>query len=359
MPCPYPKILSRFVVHQGTEPALFPGLTRAANGDLLVSFCTRFDCLPGGEAFLVRSSDNGRTWSPPTLILRSRKPDGCVNLSVGLTTLRDGTVLYPCCDVRMTQKWDQHDADLVILRSHDQGLTWSAPAPIPVGVKEPFAYGRIIDLKNGDVLCPIWGKRDAVEMWSSGLVRSRDGGRTWGEYVAIAYDPQAVPIHGGNPDELHCAGFNETTLQEFPDGRILAILRQQGVAGGKRELYRSISTDGGRTWVEPALLPIWGTSPSLHLAPSGEVLLGYRNHLGNPQGLTGPGVGLSMSRDGGQTWLGHMILEDPRGYQYRHEFEAGYPAFLNLDDGRVLAVFYSFDPSWPSERYLAANILSL
>jgi len=352
------KILDTFVVHQGTEPALFPGLTRAANGDLLVSFCTRFDCLPGGEAYLLRSSDNGRTWSPPTLILRSKKPDGCVNLSVGLTTLRDGTVLYPCCDVRMTQKWDQHDADLVILHSPDHGRTWSAPKPIPVGVKEPFAYGRIIELKNGDVLCPIWGKRDAVEMWSSGLARSRDGGRTWGEYVAIAYDPQAVPIYCGSADESHCAGFNETTLQELPDGRVLAVLRQQGVAEGRRELYRSISTDRGKTWAEPARLPLWGTSPSLHLVTSGEVLLGYRNHLGNPQSLTAPGVGLSTSHDGGETWTGHLLLEDPKGYSYGHEFDAGYPAFLNLDGGQVMIVFYSFDPSWPSKRYLAANILS-
>ena len=195
-------------------------------------------------------------------------------------------------------------------------------------------------------------------MWSSGLARSRDGGRTWGEYVAIAYDPQAVPTYCGSADESHCAGFNETTLQELPDGRVLAVLRQQGVAEGRRELYRSISTDRGKTWAEPARLPLWGTSPSLHLVTSGEVLLGYRNHLGNPQSLTAPGVGLSTSHDGGETWTGHLLLEDPKGYSYGHEFEAGYPAFLNLDGGQVMIVFYSFDPSWPSKRYLAANILS-
>lgn len=354
------KIREKFVVHQGPEPALFPGLARAANGDLLVSFCTEFDCQPGGRAYLLRSTDDGRTWSAPVPIMRSGKPDGCINLSVGLTTLRDGTILYPCCDARLTRKWDQHDADLIILRSADHGTTWSAPTPCFTGVKEPFAYGNIIELANGDVLCPIWGKRVAEEQWASGLVRSHDGGRTWGEHVTIAYDPDAAFVAGEtDPTVFHCAGYNETTLLELQDGRLLAVLRQQGVQGGRRELDSAMSADGGRTWSAPTRMELWGTSPSLHLLPSGLIVLGYRNHLGNPQGLGEPGVGVSLSHDHGLTWSGHMLLEDPQGHRYAHEFEAGYPAFLLMGDGSTLTVFYSYDPTLPSERYLAANILSV
>lgn len=380
------KILDKYVVYQGNEPALFPGLTRAANGDILVSFCTRFDCLPGGEAFLIRSVDEGRTWTQPKRIYRSNKPDGCINLSVGLMTLHKGTVLYPCSDTRITRKWDQHDADLVVLRSDDHGHTWSGPTPYTVGVKEPFAYGRIVELPNGELLCPIWGKRVPNEPWRSGLVRSRDGGQTWGEHVTIAYDPKAVGstrsvpppevlkeengapsdgissghgVEGNGYEPIHCAGYNETTLLDLSGGHLLAIVRQQGIAGRKRDLFRSVSNDEGRHWSEPECLPLWGTSPSLHLASRNLILLGYRNHLGNPQGLTLPGIGLSISHDGGKSFHAHGLLEDPRGYQYNHEFDAGYPAFLNLDDNRLLVLFYSYDPSLPSERYLAANVLSL
>jgi len=351
------KIIRKFVVHQGEEPALFPGLARAANGDLLVSFCTTFDCQAGGQAYLLRSSDNGRTWSEPKLILDSRKPDGCINLSVGLTTLRDGTVLYPCCDARITRKWDQHDADLFILRSEDHGQTWTDATTVPVETQEPFAYGKIIELKSGEVLCPIWGKRRSDEPWRSGVIRSRDGGASWDDHVTIAYDPQASPIYRPRePGELHCGGFNETTLLELQDGQVLAILRQQGVQGRVRELYRSVSSDAGRTWSSPTPLEVWGTSPSLHLHPAGTIMLGYRNHLDNPQGLKAPGVAVSFSLDAGQTWMDHLMLEDPRGYRYLQEFEAGYPAFLTLPDGSIMVVFYSFDAS-RAERYLAANIL--
>jgi hypothetical protein len=352
------KIVETRIVYQGKEPALFPGVTRAGNGDLLVSFCTRFDCQPGGKAYLLRSTNQGMTWELPTRLLRSGKPDGCINLSVGLTTLRDGTVLYPCCDARITRRWDQHDADLIVLRSENHGYTWTPPKRVGVEMKEPFAYGKIIELRSGDLLCPIWGKRAEDEPWRSGLLRSRDGGASWGDHVTIAYDPQASPIYTPkDPSERHCGGFNETTLVELQDGQILAILRQQGVQGGVRELHRAISSDEGRTWSSPTRLDVWGTSPSLHLDAGGSLWLGYRNHRGNPQGLPAPGVGLSRSHDAGQTWSDHLLLEDPKGYAYQQEFEAGYPAFLNLEDGRLLVIFYSYDPTLPAERYLAANLL--
>jgi len=368
-------ILETSVVYKGSQDeALFPGLTRAANGDLLVSFCTQFDCQPGGEAFLLRSLDEGRTWDTPVSLVRSKKPDGCINLSVGLTTLRNGTVLYPCCDTKITRKWDQHEANLIVLRSHDHGATWSDPAPIGTDVIEPFAYGKIIELTDGDLLCPIWGKRQSDEPWRTGLVRSQDGGHSWGEHVTIGYDsntrlPATTPVTPLSPypllyplapqEPVHCAGFNEATLVELPDGRILAVLRQQGVGPNVRQMFQSLSLDGGHIWSAPQPMALWGTSPSLHLTASGLLFLGYRNHIGNPQGLTAAGVGISLSEDFGATWTEHRLLEDPQGYQYRHEFEAGYPAFLDIDHDRTLAVFYSFDPTRSSNRYLGANLLGL
>lgn len=350
-------IIDKFVVHKGRQDeALFPGLARAANGDLLVSFCTQFDCQPGGEGFFLRSSDEGLTWNTLVPLVRSKKPNGCINLSVGLTTLKDGTVLYPCCDTKITRKWDQHEADLLILRSHDHGTTWSDPVPICTDVIEPFAYGKIIELMDGDLLCPIWGKRQSDEPWRTGLVRSRDGGHTWGEHVTIGYDSN-TRLAPPQDEGVHCAGFNEASLVELPDGLVLAVLRQQGVGPDVRQMFQSRSSDGGHTWSAPQPMALWGTSPSLHLTESGRLLLGYRNHMRNPQELATPGVGISLSEDFGATWTEHRLLEDPQGYQYQHEFEAGYPAFLDLDRHRTLVVFYSFDPALNFPRYLAANLL--
>jgi hypothetical protein len=67
-------------------------------------------------------------------------------------------------------------------------------------------------------------------------------------------------------------------------------------------------------------------------------------------------VAVSFSRDAGETWGEHLMLEDPNGCRYTQEFEAGYPAFLTMRDGSIMVVFYSFDPS-QNDRYLAANLL--
>jgi hypothetical protein len=292
-------------------------------------------------------------------MLRSAKPDGCINLSVGLTALRDGTLLYPCCDARLTRQWDRHEADLIVLRSDDAGDTWSTPRVVDVGVLEPFAYGALVELQSGDLLCPVWGKARDDEMWRSGVVRSSDGGRTWGDHVTVGYDPVAAPPATSGATGVHCAGFNETTLAVLADGRLLAVLRQQGVDGGRRELYRAVSSDDGRTWSQPTRMPLWGTSPSLHVLPEGTVLLGYRCHRDNPQHLPAAALGISVSHDSGQTWSEHLTLQDPQGRVYEHEFEVGYPAFVNLPDGRVLVVFYSYDPTLTAERYLAANVLRI
>ncbi len=130
----------------GTESAGQPGIARAKNGDLVVAFYN------GYNTEIARSKDNGSSWQKP-----QRVADGAYT-EVGITALRDGTILWPfyqefvkepCCQVRRYGTY--------VYRSGDNGLTWQGDEPIRVEMREPIPYGKIIELSDGRLLMPVWG----------------------------------------------------------------------------------------------------------------------------------------------------------------------------------------------------------
>jgi hypothetical protein len=373
------SIVESWVVYD-EGPAMFPGVARASDGDLVLTFCTVPDGLPGGQIKMMCSSDEGRTWSPPRIVAQALRPSAAALNAVGLTTLRDGTMLLPYNQVELHGSYDDRHVILFLLRSTDGGRTWDEPIQVTTDLVDPCMYGTILEV-DGALLWPIWGRMGPAERLRSGLLKSHDGGTTWGDYRTIAYDPQAK-MHGdycfprvsgfdadGNFDpgatvhpefrpHVRVDGFNETYLTLLSEGTVLALLRQQGVGSNNRlDLYQARSTDEGDTWSEPRLVGMCGMSPCLHWSPGGRLMLAYRRCA--PEGEAGarPGVALSWSEDGGQSWQGEVVLVDPSKYRYTAEYQAGYPAMVTLEEGNILVVFYSYNPNLPHGRYLAANLV--
>jgi hypothetical protein len=384
MATPSWQIVASWVVYdQG--PAMFPGLAYAPDGSLLASFSTVPDGLPGGEIHLIRSHDHGHTWGGAQVIARSDRPGGAALNALGLTALSDGTLLLPYNDVRTQSGYREREARLYLLRSGDGGRTWEGSGPVAGEVHEPLTYGQIVERPDGVLLWPIWGRYRREERWRAALLFSEDGGRHWGHYTTIAFDPEArlrgdyaQPAFSGFDEEGEfdpqalaqpafrphspVDGFNETSLIRLADGRILAILRQQGVDGRQHlSFYRALSDDGGRTWFPYRRTNLCGMSPGLHISPGGQLLLAYRRCAPRtpPSGGTGaePGLGLAYSRDAGLTWETLLTLREPKGSRYTAEYQVGYPALVNRPDGQILVVYYSYAETLPQRRYLAANLL--
>lgn len=341
------EIISRTIIFDGGT-ALFPGIALAQNGDLLVAFCSSGDIHPGGECFLVCSSDLDRSWSPSVLLASPKQEGWACNLSVGLHVAKDGAVLYPFYEgINWDSQYLDREGKVFCWRSLDHGKTWTDRAPIPCDLREPWAYGRIVEVEAGTLLLPLWGSKAKGERWRTGLLKSYDGGKTWPDYRTIGLD-----------DAQKCpgAGFNETSLILLPDSTVLALIRQSGVGGGGTNFYRAVSRDGGDTWSAAERLALHGTSPSLHQTPSGRLIAGYRRYpIAGDEAETQLGVAISSSEDGGKSWREELILEDPKGFQYTSPGQAGYPAFENLPDGRVIVAFYTTDAS--GRHYVAANLL--
>lgn len=324
-------IRDKFVI----MPGLYPGVTRTRGGDLLVTADYR----------IARSRDNGRTWLVPDVV--RVPPEIGVPVGAGatmsITTLSDGTILWPLNEEKVNVPYTDRECRLYVLRSEDDGRMWSQTRPVPVDLREAWAYGKIVELPDGVLLMPVWGMRVLGERWRSGLLRSFDHGRTWGDHRTIAWDPYA----GGREDN----GFNEATLALLPSGEVLGIVRQQmvGIYPDERpdfydepaqELFRTFSLDGGATWALPQRLPLRGTSPSLHISPRGTLLLGTRDTAQRPDDKAVRGVAVRASYDRGLTWEGELQLVDPERGDDRTGWQ-GYPAFQNLPDGRILVVYYS------------------
>ena len=316
----------------------FPGVCRLANGDLIVVFYAGrshmgypHPSLPkNGRICSMRSRDGGKRWSDPKTLFDSEWDDR----DPSITQLKDGTLI--CAFSRATWYRRGRVEEVCTVRSFDGGETWeSEPASIiapwysevekqevirtagPRATTDPVAMdieavcasnSPVRELSDGILILPCYGffgtYRKGV-YYSSGLVRSRDKGKTWG-------DPSIVAP--SSPADL-C----EPDIIELDDKRLLCVMRPA--------MAQSFSADAGLTWTEPVdLVPFTrGHAPFLLKTGDGAILCGYREL---PLGKTS----VIVSTDDGRTWSRPLLIDYPGG---------AYPNLVELDDGKILCIYYS------------------
>lgn len=130
--------------------------------------------------FLLRTSDQGRTWNVFSKIGQRHEP-GVAFLSPTEATavLRQGSA------TPLHQVW-----------SHDGGKTWSKPTVLGFGSVDP----DVVYMSNGVLACS-YGRP------GSNLALSTDQGKTWGDHRVIT----------------DRSGFNYTAIREVSPGRLLYV----------------------------------------------------------------------------------------------------------------------------------------
>lgn len=243
---------------------LQPSLLRTASGAYVVqaqvpekTFPTTRIVYPSAMETRI-SRDDGRTWEKIPL-----KPgENGLNMEGGAVQLHDGTILaldtYVTPGSRPGQGVGQIYLSTNDWRTLDgpQDVAFDLPGVNFYGSKDDGgrphealrAHRRIIELPNGDLLTTLYG-------WMQGdntpctyapgmkktrvfLVRSEDKGRHWKLIANVSVDP-AVGTEG-----LCEPVVNRVRLASAPD-RLLCLMRTG------RELYETISDDGGLTWTPP------------------------------------------------------------------------------------------------------------
>lgn len=295
-----PKVISRGTA-AGSYQA-FPDVCRAGNGDLVCVFYAGYGhvSLPkegwprGGRLCLVRSNDEGQTWSEPSVLFDGPDDDRDPHIA----RLRDGRLVCSFFPYRIPPG-AKPEFETAIVVSKDDGRTWETNHTVLAPRWAVSAPVR--ELSDGTCLLGVY--REEGETAYGGVLRSTDGGRTWSA---------PVPIGKGSGVRLDA----ETDVIELKDGSVLAALR-----GDRVPMHFARSTDAGRTWSGVTNSGFPGHCPHFTRLTTGEIVLCHRL----------PQTSMHISRDDGASW-GEAIQIDAVG--------GAYPATVELKDGSVRVVYY-------------------
>lgn len=301
---------------------------------------------------LLRSVDDGRTWSAPAVVPGyGWSGTECA----GLTALADGTVLlsqwrfdwYPLPvalaradrdrltmpehlardlaispelaslarlerEPRRLMPWARGGGIAVVHRSHDDGLTFSQTETLETA---PFVGGYglrgAVALPDGILVLPLGDIPAYARVY---VLRSADGGRSWSAPIPAA----------AQADRL----FEEPCPLLLRDGRILVLLRENR----SRHLWRTISPDGGRSWSPPEDTGIVGYPAHLLRLRDGRILLSY--------GVREPpfAIRCRVSCDEAASWSDEIDIRT-----HLPDRDLGYPTTLERRDGTLVCLHYARD----------------
>ncbi|MFC1717744.1 exo-alpha-sialidase [Candidatus Poribacteria bacterium] len=289
-----------------------------------------------GRLDWIHSEDGGKTWSEPAVIVDSEFDDR----NPALGQMPDGTIVMAYAEASTYNEKGEFDTSVgaytkYYVRSTDSGKTWSEKRLLPYSpIKNGSPYGRIVLLPGGTALMPVYGGYDTDYRGQvkvpegtkhiSGILRSTDNGKTWGDFSIIS-----ATIH------------NETSLAYLPDGRLLAMMRTYSDGS----IQQSESTDGGYNWSAPSQVTLPNQHPGdLCLLQNGHLLLVHGNRI-KPYG-----VGAAISHNSGKTWESDkrvMVAWTSLNT------DCGYPSVVQLDDGTIVMIYYSVGTEDTSDDEMA------
>ena len=301
----------------------WPSIAQAPNGNLLVVFSGDRDAhvSPDGKSQMIRSRDNGKTWSDAVTI---------VDLSIddrdsGIVRTNKGT---------MVVSWftgPPYHTNLqghYVVRSTDNGSTWSDPIRTPVTAPHgpvQLSDGRLLYLgqrpHSSHTKPANFNGSPADSPMQVSTCESSDDGRSWkllGDF----------PV----PADQRMLSFDEPHLVEAADGTIIAQFRD---CNEPNRLWQAESTDGGRNWTKPWRTEIHGYPPHLLLLANGWLLSTYAKRW--------PPLGefACVSRDNGKTW----DVKNEIQLSQAVNSDLGYPASIQLEDGTIWTVYYEVEQS--------------
>lgn len=177
---------------------------------------------------------------------------------------------------------------VVVSRSDDEGRSWHSGEPFagPMLWAVPSA-SHFLEFEDGTVGLLLYGcvtEQEADSYSGSNcIVRSHDGGETWGDASFVF---RTNPM---GPDDFQCEPrFSEMDMIRRPGGRLIAFSRNEYMIMGPKGWGTTAvaeSRDGGRTWEKTGASLVGVSQQSGLSLPDGGIALTYRSHSWQQPGV--------------------------------------------------------------------------
>lgn len=342
-----PNVIRRLGVgvrHAGDDGAAafrIPGLVTTNKGTLLGVYDVRYnssvDLQEHIDIGLSRSIDGGKTWEKMRLPLAFGEygelpaaQNGVGDPSILVDTKTNTIWIVAAWTHGMGNQrawWSSqqgmdvnHTAQLVLVKSTDDGKTWSEPINITEQVKHPEWYfllqgpGRGITMEDGTLVFPIqYIGKDQIP--NAGIMYSKDRGETW-------------TIHN------HArTNTTEAQVAEVVPGTLMLNMRDN--RGGSRAVYTT--SDLGMTWKEHessrTALPEPVCMASLISVKAADNVLGKDILIFSNPNTTNArkNITIKISLDGGNTWAHQLLLDEGENWGY---------SCLTMVDKETIGILY-------------------